>query len=107
MVCVAQGQQRCVFRRNYSKCYAPDPEHYFSFSGKNERLYKALDTLAAENRDPRFNAFYRFINRHSHADSRNIRLQEEASADMYIDMFKRVFVMTEDLEHYDMMMTET
>jgi wobble nucleotide-excising tRNase len=82
-------------------------EHYFSFSGKNERLYKALDTLAAENRDPRFNAFYRFINRHSHADSRNIRLQEEASADMYIDMFKRVFVMTEDLEHYDMMMTET
>lgn len=81
-------------------------EHYFSFSGKNERLYNALDSLAADNRDPRFNAFYRFINRHSHADSRNIRLQEEASAEMYIEMFKRVFEKTEDIEHYNMMMTE-
>lgn len=81
-------------------------EHYFSFSGKNERLYSVLNTLAENNREPRFNAFYRFINRNSHADSRNIRLQEEASAGVYIDMFKRVFEETGDIEHYNMMMTE-
>lgn len=82
-------------------------EHYFSFSGKSERLYTALNTLAENNREPRFNAFYRFINRHSHADSRNIRLHEESSANMYIEMFRRVFEETGDIEHYNMMMVET
>lgn len=82
-------------------------EHYFSFSGKSERLYTALNTLAENNREPRFHAFYRFINRHSHADSRNIRLHEESSADMYIEMFRRVFEETGDIEHYNMMMVET
>ncbi|WP_187488601.1 AAA family ATPase [Duffyella gerundensis] len=82
-------------------------EYYFSFSGKSDRLYSVLATLAREYREPRFNAFYRFINRHSHADSRNIRLQEETPAALYIEMFERVFERTGDSDHYHMMMNES
>ncbi|KGA21937.1 AAA family ATPase [Pectobacterium brasiliense] len=79
-------------------------EYYFGFSGKHAKLSVMLDRLARERGEPGFQAFARYINRHSHADARNIRLLETASVMNYLAWFERVFEAVEDLEHYELMM---
>ncbi|CAI1541370.1 AAA family ATPase [Serratia fonticola] len=79
-------------------------EYYFGFSGKHAKLSVTLDGLARERGEPGFRAFARYINRHSHADARNIKLLETASVAHYLAWFERVFVAVEDLEHYELMM---
>ncbi|ABS47300.1 conserved hypothetical protein [Yersinia pseudotuberculosis IP 31758] len=79
-------------------------EYYFGFSGKHARLSVTLEKLASERGEPGFRAFARYINRHSHADARNIKLLETASVAHYLAWFERVFVAVEDLEHYELMM---
>lgn len=79
-------------------------EYYFSFSGKNDRLYKALETLINDRNEPGMRAFARYINRHSHADARNIRQLETADVGRYLRWFSRVFEEAQDREHYDRMM---
>ncbi|AMO79661.1 AAA family ATPase [Obesumbacterium proteus] len=79
-------------------------EYYFGFSGKHAKLSATLDGLAREQGAPGLRAFARYINRHSHADARNIKLLETASVAHYLDWFERVFDAVDDREHYQLMM---
>lgn len=79
-------------------------EYYFSFSCKKEKLRDVLKDLAKENADQRYNSFYRFINRHSHSDGRNIVNVGAIDATTYLEMFERIFISTSDHEHYLAMM---
>lgn len=81
-------------------------EYYFAFSGKHASLTSALEGLAREKSEPRFKAFARYINRHSHADARNIKLLETASVAIYMEWFERIFEAVGDKEHYRFMMAE-
>lgn len=80
-------------------------EYYFGFSGKSISFSSALERLAHEQRESGFRAFARYINRHSHADARNIKLLETASVAHYLGWFERVFEAV-DAEHYRLMMAE-
>lgn len=82
-------------------------EYYFSFSCKEERLGAALDSLEKKHNPGRFDSFFRAINRHSHADGRNIISMGVIGKDDYFRLFREVFVATDDLEHYCAMMDET
>lgn len=79
-------------------------EYYFSFSCKKEKLKDVLKDLAKENADQRYNSFYRFINRHSHSDGRNIVNIGAIDTTTYLDMFEKIFISTSDHEHYLAMM---
>ncbi|CND78780.1 MULTISPECIES: AAA family ATPase [Yersinia] len=79
-------------------------EYYFSFSCKNETLYRALDDLAKKHGVHGFNSFYRYINRNSHADGRNINHLEGISIDHYMQLFEDIFRRTDDYGHFEAMM---
>jgi len=64
-------------------------EYYFSFSCKKDRLKEVLKSLANSHAEPRYNSFYRFINRHSHSDGKNIQTIGEIATDVYLDMFEK------------------
>lgn len=83
-------------------------EYYFSFACKNEKLKEALESLAYEHSDAgEYDSFYRAINRHSHSDGRNIFSSGVIDKDRYLKMFRKVFIHTDDDEHYLTMMGET
>ena len=83
-------------------------EYYFSFSCKNEKLKDALESLASEHSDAgEYDSFYRAINRHSHSDGRNILSTGAIDKERYLKMFRRVFIQTDDDEHYLAMMGES
>ncbi len=80
-------------------------EYYFSFACKTEKLKDALESLAGEYSDAgEYDSFYRAINRHSHSDGRNIFSTGVIDKDRYLKMFRRVFIQTDDDEHYLAMM---
>ncbi|ELY6226698.1 AAA family ATPase, partial [Cronobacter muytjensii] len=78
-------------------------EYYFSFSCKKERLKEVIRELASKHSEPRYNSFYRFINRQSHSDGRNIHILGSIEASVYIDMFEKIFEDTGDHEHFKAM----
>ncbi|MBN3218217.1 AAA family ATPase [Pectobacterium polaris] len=83
-------------------------EYYFSFSCKNEKLKDALESLASEHSDAgEYDSFYRAINRHSHSDGRNIFSTGAIDKERYLQLFRKVFIQTDDDEHYLAMMGET
>lgn len=83
-------------------------EYYFSFACKTEKLKDALESLAGEYSDAgEYDSFYRAINRHSHSDGRNIFSTGVIDKDRYLKMFRRVFIQTDDDEHYLAMMGES
>lgn len=83
-------------------------EYYFSFSCKNEKLKEALESLATEHSDAgEYDSFYRAINRHSHSDGRNLFSTGVIDKERYLNMFRKVFIHTDDHEHYLAMMGES
>lgn len=83
-------------------------EYYFSFACKNEKLKEALESLASEHSDAgEYDSFYRAINRHSHSDGRNIFSTGVIDKERYLKMFRRVFIQTDDDDHYLAMMGES
>ena len=83
-------------------------EYYFSFACKNEKLKEALESLASEHSDAgEYDSFYRVINRHSHSDGRNIFSTGVIDKERYLKMFRRVFIQTDDDDHYLTMMGES
>lgn len=83
-------------------------EYYFSFACKNEKLKEALESLASEHSDAgEYDSFYRAINRHSHSDGRNIFSTGVIDKERYLKMFRRVFIQTDDDDHYLTMMGES
>lgn len=83
-------------------------EYYFSFACKNEKLKEALESLASEHSDAgEYDSFYRAINRHSHSDGRNIFSTGVIDNERYLKMFRRVFIQTDDDDHYLTMMGES
>jgi len=83
-------------------------EYYFSFACKNEKLKEALESLASEHSDAgEYDSFYRAINRHSHSDGRNIFSTGVIDKERYLKMFRKVFIQTDDDEHYLAMMGES
>lgn len=81
-------------------------EYYFSFACKKEKLREVLNDLSQKYSDHRYNSFYRFINRNSHADGRNITNLAAIDVTSYIEMFERIFTDTQDHEHFIAMMGE-
>ena len=81
-------------------------EYYFSFSCKKDRLKEVLRTLADSHAEPRYNSFYRFINRHSHSDGKNIQTIGAIDAHVYLEMFERIFKDTGDDAHFNAMMSD-
>lgn len=79
-------------------------EYYFSFSCKKDRLKEVLKALADSHAEPRYNSFYRFINRHSHSDGKNIQTIGPIDADVYMEMFEKIFTDTGDHSHFNAMM---
>ncbi|HAL5940611.1 TPA: AAA family ATPase [Escherichia coli] len=83
-------------------------EYYFSFACKNEKLKEALESLATEHSDAgEYDSFYRAINRHSHSDGRNLFSTGVIDKERYLNMFRKVFIHTDDHEHYLAMMGES
>ncbi|EDU0614749.1 TPA: AAA family ATPase [Salmonella enterica subsp. salamae serovar 53:z4,z24:-] len=83
-------------------------EYYFSFSCKNEKLKEALESLASEHSDAgEYDSFYRAINRHSHSDGRNLFSTGVIDKERYLGMFRKVFIQTDDDDHYLAMMGES
>ncbi|WP_313010123.1 AAA family ATPase [Atlantibacter hermannii] len=83
-------------------------EYYFSFACKNEKLKEALESLASEHSDAgEYDSFYRAINRHSHSDGRNIFSTGVIDKERYLKMFRKVFIHTDDDDHYLAMMGES
>lgn len=81
-------------------------EYYFSFVHKSDRLEEELCKLTSEQGDSQFRSFYRFINRGSHSDSTNITEIGSVSPEIYLELFKKVFIATGDDSHYIKMMDE-
>lgn len=79
-------------------------EYYFSFSCKKDRLKEVLKALADSHAEPRYNSFYRFINRHSHSDGKNIQTIGSVEANVYLELFEKIFTDTGDHEHFNAMM---
>lgn len=80
----------------------------FSFSCKNEKLKEAYRSLATEHSDAgEYDSFYRAINRHSHSDGRNLFSTGVIDKERYLNMFRKVFIHTDDHEHYLAMMGES
>ncbi|QUG77298.1 AAA family ATPase [Erwinia sp. E602] len=79
-------------------------EYYFSFSCKKDKLKEVLKSLADSHAEPRYNSFYRFINRHSHSDGKNIQSIGHIEVSVYLEMFERIFTDTGDQEHFIAMM---
>lgn len=79
-------------------------EYYFSFSRKKDKLKEVLKSLADSHAEPRYNSFYRFINRHSHSDGKNIQAIGHIEVDVYLKMFERIFTDTGDKDHFIAMM---
>lgn len=83
-------------------------EYYFSFACKTEKLKEALESLASEHSDAgEYDSFYRAINRHSHSDGRNIFATGVIDKERYLRMFRKVFIQTNDDDHYLAMMGES
>ncbi|KWS16520.1 hypothetical protein AL064_26910 [Pseudomonas syringae pv. syringae] len=78
-------------------------EYYFSFVHQAQTLRQALMELSEDK--PEFRAFYRYINRESHADSVNLTDFGEIDPATFIDRFKEVFVKTNFEAHFDKMMS--
>ncbi|WP_263970737.1 AAA family ATPase [Serratia marcescens] len=81
-------------------------EYYFSFACKKEKLREVLRDLAQKYSDHRYNSFYRFINRNSHSDGRNITTFAAVDTASYLEMFERIFIDTQDHDHFVAMMGE-
>lgn len=81
-------------------------EYYFSFACKKEKLREVLRDLAQKYSDHRYNSFYRFINRNSHSDGRNITTFAAVDTASYLEMFERIFIDTQDHDHFLAMMGE-
>ncbi|NIC26063.1 AAA family ATPase [Serratia plymuthica] len=79
-------------------------EYYFSFSCKIEKLNEALDQLADSEININYKSFCRYMHRGSHSDSANINNFGRTSSERYFDIFKEVFVKTDDLAHYNKML---
>lgn len=79
-------------------------EYYFSFSCKKGKLKEVLKSLADSHAEPRYNSFYRFINRHSHSDGKNIQAIGKIEADVYLELFEHIFIDTGDRDHFNAMM---
>lgn len=83
-------------------------EYYFSFACKNEKLKEALEALAEEHSNAgEYDSFYRAINRHSHSDGRNLFSTGVIDKERYLNMFRKVFIHTDDDAHYLAMMGES
>ncbi|HBX5941231.1 TPA: hypothetical protein MH583_26665 [Klebsiella pneumoniae] len=83
-------------------------EYYFSFACKNEKLKEALEALAEEHSNAgEYDSFYRAINRHSHSDGRNLFSTGVIDKERYLNMFRKVFIHTDDDDHYLAMMGES
>ena len=83
-------------------------EYYFSFACKNEKLKNALEALAEEHSNAgEYDSFYRAINRHSHSDGRNLFSTGVIDKERYLNMFRKVFIHTDDDDHYLAMMGES
>ncbi|KHS98900.1 hypothetical protein RC90_08670 [Pectobacterium brasiliense] len=82
-------------------------EYYFSFACKKEKLREVLRDLAQKHSDHRYDSFYRFINRNSHSDGRNITTFAAVDADSYLEMFEKIFIDTQDHDHFLAMMGGT
>ncbi|WP_048257500.1 MULTISPECIES: AAA family ATPase [Pectobacterium] len=79
-------------------------EYYFSFSCKTEKLNEALGQLADSEIDINYKSFCRYMHRGSHSDSSNINNLGRVSSDKYFEIFKKIFVKTDNLSHYNKML---
>ncbi|RRO10837.1 MULTISPECIES: AAA family ATPase [Pectobacterium] len=79
-------------------------EYYFSFSCKTEKLNEILGQLADSEVDINYKSFCRYMHRGSHSDSSNINNLGRTSSDKYFEIFKEIFVKTDNLSHYNKML---
>ncbi|WP_371924498.1 AAA family ATPase [Pseudomonas sp. FSL R10-0765] len=77
-------------------------EYYFSFVQRKDKLWKVIDELSEQN--PDFRALYRYINRESHSDPVNLTEFGDIDPKQYLEQFKKIFVVTDFEEHYNLMM---
>ncbi|HZH43204.1 MAG TPA: AAA family ATPase [Lysobacter sp.] len=77
-------------------------EHFFSFVGERQKVYKLLEEL--EEIDHEFQGLYRYINREAHADATNLSDFKDHDPSHYIERFERIFDRMQFRRHFDQMM---
>ena len=78
-------------------------EYYFGFLKKASKLHEEINTLAEQESDHGFKAFYRYINRESHSDPINTGFMVDVAPDRYIDKFEELFKKLDHHEHFEAM----
>ena len=81
-------------------------EYYFSFQCNRDELKKVLDDLANGENILVNRAFYRYVNNGSHSNSVSSDELISIPVDRYFEMFKKIFIQTNNLPHYEAMMNE-
>lgn len=66
-----------------------------------KNLNDIIDEYCAD--DIQYKAFYRYINRESHSDEKNLSDIKEINADIFFEAFENFFIKLEHQEHYNKM----
>lgn len=83
----------------WANCMRNIIEYFFSFVEKRD-----LNNVMKELKDPKFQAFNRFINRESHSFGQNIYDFKDFDYNIFFEAFKLVFTSNGYDEHFDKMM---
>lgn len=81
-------------------------EYYFSFVRKQSSLKEELGRMSKNEDNPKFRAFFRYINREGHSDAINLTDTKDIDVEKFIGYFRSIFENTKFLEHYLAMMGE-
>ncbi|EGK4382621.1 AAA family ATPase, partial [Campylobacter coli] len=65
-----------------------------------------IKKIENKDKEKKFEAFCRYINRESHSFMGNMSDVKEINIDIFFEAFKKVFEYLGHLEHYDIMMTK-
>lgn len=84
----------------WANCMRNIIEYFFSFVEKRD-----LNNVMKELKDPKFQAFNRFINRESHSFGQNIYDFKDFDYDIFFEAFKLVFTSNGYEEHFEKMMS--
>ena len=83
----------------WANCMRNIIEYFFNFVEKRD-----LNNVMKDLKDPRFQAFNRFINRESHSLGQNVYDFKDFDYDVFYEAFKLVFTSNGYDEHFDKMM---
>ncbi|MBZ7973779.1 AAA family ATPase [Campylobacter molothri] len=79
-------------------------EYFLGFIQKD--TIDIIKKIENEDKEKKFEAFCRYINRESHSFMGNMSDVKEINIDIFFEAFKKVFEYLGHLEHYDIMMTK-